>query len=100
MNGRVKCLNPIRVWKLSLEQETSNCIVYSSNHPFRASILLRGVWTRKSKIDPIGREIFMKLSIIVLGPIITLKRFYGCGELIFDEGREVKKLGEDLIFGS
>lgn len=84
INSTIKCFDRKGSRKTSLNQQCANCIINCSNHSLKPSILLGCVWARKMEFYSFRSKEIMKLSIIVLASIITLKRFNVCVELSDD----------------
>lgn len=96
----MKSFNPKRWWELSLKENSTNGIINCLNHPFRFTILLRGMRTSQSKKNTIGVKVLLKLSIDIFSSVITFKWFDIGVELGFDVGRKMKKFWECFTFSS
>nr|GFB74542.1 ribonuclease H-like domain-containing protein [Tanacetum cinerariifolium] len=60
-------------WKISLKKESSNEVINGANHPFRLAIFLGGLRARKTVLNAIIDEKFMKGAIVEFTTMVTLK---------------------------
>ena len=94
----MKGFHPISGWKMSLKKKGANDIVDCTEHALGFAILLGGVGTRKSHMDPVSVTKLMKLFIVKFFAIITLEYLNGLFELILNICVEMKKFRKHLRF--
>lgn len=75
VNNHEKNLSPICRRDASLKEKIIDSVVDCTNHISKPPNLLGNVGTKTTHLDVIGGTKIMKLSIIILTPIVTFKLF-------------------------
>jgi hypothetical protein len=67
----VKRVSPINRRKTGLEQKGPHDVVHGAKSAFNTSILLRGVWARHPKDDPMGEEERAGRGVVKLAAVLS-----------------------------
>ena len=79
---------------MSLEQEASDTIVNSADHPLRSAVLLGCIGTREAELNAMSGKVIMELGIVIFFAVVTLEGFDSSVELSLNICNKMQELRE------